>query len=161
MKITNSSLLAFRKTFGTEARRHRTRGSRSICRRQPEAARAEPLPPPLPNLDSPFSYPGIDVRVTVVAGAQDLPFYPYFTSEQDHRHALQASRFGGERLLKSLRDGRYNARPEYGEALEYYLDDLPKRRGPATFCSPTIRSASCTRCSWPTPPCCLRASPAG
>jgi hypothetical protein len=28
-----------------------------------------------------------------------------------------------------LRAGRYNARPEYGEALEYYLDDLPKTAG--------------------------------
>ena len=35
----------------------------------------------------------------------------------------------GERLLKALRRGRYNARPEYGEALEYYLDDLPKTAG--------------------------------
>ncbi len=32
-------------------------------------------------------------------------------------------------MLKALRDGRYNARPEYGEALEYYLDDLPKTAG--------------------------------
>ncbi len=32
-------------------------------------------------------------------------------------------------MLKALRDGRYNARPEYGEALEYYLDDLPKVAG--------------------------------
>jgi hypothetical protein len=31
--------------------------------------------------------------------------------------------------LKALRDGRYNARREYGEALEYYLDDLPKTAG--------------------------------
>jgi hypothetical protein len=31
--------------------------------------------------------------------------------------------------LKALRDGRYNARPEYGEALEYYLGDLPKTAG--------------------------------
>ena len=33
-------------------------------------------------------------------------------------------------MLKALRDGRYyNARPEYREALEYYLDDLPKTAG--------------------------------
>ena len=31
--------------------------------------------------------------------------------------------------MNALRDGRYNARPEYGEALEYYLDDLPKTAG--------------------------------
>lgn len=32
-------------------------------------------------------------------------------------------------FLKALRDGRYNARREYGEALEYYLEDLPKTAG--------------------------------
>jgi hypothetical protein len=32
-------------------------------------------------------------------------------------------------LLKALREGRYNTRKEYGEALEYYLDDLPKTAG--------------------------------
>jgi hypothetical protein len=60
---------------------------------------------------------------------QNLPFYPHFSSEEDHRRALQLARVGGERLLKALRDGRYNARPEYGEGLEYYLDDLPKTAG--------------------------------
>jgi hypothetical protein len=47
----------------------------------------------------------------------------------DHRQALEACRKGGERLLKALRDKRYNARPEYGETLEYYIDDLPKTAG--------------------------------
>jgi hypothetical protein len=69
------------------------------------------------------------MAVAVVAGAQNLPDYRHFSSEEDHRHALDACRKGGERLLKALRDGRYNARREYGEALEYYLDDLPKTAG--------------------------------
>jgi hypothetical protein len=67
--------------------------------------------------------------VAIVTGAQNLPFYRHFSSEEDHRRALDACRAGGERLLKALRDGRYNARREYGEALEYYLDDLPKTAG--------------------------------
>jgi predicted component of type VI protein secretion system len=58
-----------------------------------------------------------------------LPFYPHFSSEEDHRRALEAARVGVERLLKALRDGRYNARREYGEALEYYLADLPTTAG--------------------------------
>ncbi len=58
-----------------------------------------------------------------------MPFYPHFSSEEDHQRALETCRVGGERLLKALRDGRYNARYEYAEALEYYLDDLPKRAG--------------------------------
>jgi hypothetical protein len=96
----------------------------------PEGAQSAHLPAPLPALDAPFTYEWTaSQRVAVVAGAQNLPFYPHFSSEEDHRRALEACRVGGERLLKALRDGRYNARPEYGEALEYYLDDLPKTAG--------------------------------
>jgi len=84
----------------------------------------------LSGLDAPFAYGWtVSQRVAVVAGTQNLPDYRHFSSEEDHRHALEACRVGGERLLKSLRDRRYNARPEYGEALEYYLDDLPKTAG--------------------------------
>ena len=88
------------------------------------------LPEAVPDLDAPFAFGWTTSRrVTVVAGAQNLPFYPHFSSEEDHRRALEACRVGGERLLKALRAGRYNARPEYGEALAYYLDDLPKTAG--------------------------------
>jgi hypothetical protein len=96
----------------------------------PEAPRTAELPEPLPNLDALFAYGWTaSQRVTAIVGAQNLPFYPHFSSEEDHRRALEACRLGGERLLKALRDGRYNARAEYGEALEYYLDDLPKTAG--------------------------------
>jgi hypothetical protein len=87
-------------------------------------------PTPLRNVDAPFAYGWTSSqRVAVVTGAQNLPFYPHFSSEEDHRRALEAARVGVERLLKALRDGRYNARREYGEALEYYLTDLPKIAG--------------------------------
>jgi len=93
-------------------------------------ARPADLPEPLPDLDAPFAYGWTAaLRVVAVAGPQNLPFYPYFSSEEDHRRALEACRLGGERLLKALRGGRYNTRPEYGEALEYYLNDLPKTAG--------------------------------
>ena len=96
----------------------------------PQAAPPAELPAPLTGVDAPFAYGWTaSQRVAVVAGAQSLPFYPDFSSEEDHRRALEVCRVGGERLLKTLRDGRYNARKEYGEALEYYLDDLPKRAG--------------------------------
>jgi hypothetical protein len=98
--------------------------------KMPDATRPPDLPAPLPGLDAPFAYGWTaSQRVAVVAGAQNLPFYPHFSSEEDHQRALEACRVGGERLLKVLRDGRYNARPEYGEALEFYLDDLPKTAG--------------------------------
>jgi hypothetical protein len=95
-----------------------------------EAARPPKLPETLPNLEAPFAYGwNTSLQVAIVAGAQNLPFYRNFRSEEDHRHTLELCRVGGERLLKALRDGRYNARPEYGEALEYYLNDLPKTAG--------------------------------
>jgi hypothetical protein len=87
-------------------------------------------PAPLPNVEAPFAYGWTGKkRVAAIPGAQNLPFYPHFSSEEDHRRALEACRKGGERLLKALREGRFNARREYGEALEYYLDDLPKTAG--------------------------------
>ena len=96
----------------------------------PAAARPAELPAPLQGLDAPFSYGWTSSqRVAMVAGDQNLPFYPHFSSEEDHRRALEACMVGGERVLKALRDGRYNARREYGEALEYYLEDLPKTAG--------------------------------
>ena len=98
--------------------------------KMPGAARPVELPPPVTGLDAPFAYGWTaSQRVAVVAGAQNLPDYRHSSSEEDHRHALEACRVGGERLLKALRGGRYNARKEYGEALEYYLNDLPKTAG--------------------------------
>jgi hypothetical protein len=95
-----------------------------------EPARPIELPTPLAGLDAPFAYGWTaSQRIAVVAGAQNLPDYRHFSSEEDHRRVLDACRIGGERLVKSLRSGRYNARPEYGEAVEYYLDDLPKTAG--------------------------------
>ena len=96
----------------------------------PEAARPAELPEPLPDLEAPFAY-GWNTRlqIAIVAGVQNLPFYRNFKGEEDHRHALEACRVGADRLLKALRDRRYNARPEYGEALEYYVGDLPKTAG--------------------------------
>jgi len=96
----------------------------------PEATPPAELPAPLPGLDAPVAYGWTaSYRVAAVAGAQNLPFYLHFSSEEDHRRALEAARVGGERLLKALRNGRYNARREYAEALDYYLADLPKTAG--------------------------------
>jgi hypothetical protein len=95
-----------------------------------EAAQPARLSESLPNLEAPFAYGWtVAQRVTLVAGAQNLPDYRHFSSEEDHQRALETCRVGGQRLLKALRDGRYNARAEFGEALEYYLDDLPKTAG--------------------------------
>ena len=90
------------------------------------------FPQPLPDLNSPFAYAwNASARVTIVAGAQNLPFYKFFKSEEEHRHSLERCRVSAERLLESLADGRYGnaVRREYAERLRYYLSDLPKIAG--------------------------------
>jgi hypothetical protein len=128
----------------------------------PETVPASRLPEPMGGLEAPFSYGWTaSRRVAPVAGAQNLPFYPHFSSEEDHRRALEAASVGGERLLKALRGGRYNARPEYGEALEYYLDDLPKTAGAGNILLANDQVRILHAMFSPTPPCFPRASPAG
>jgi hypothetical protein len=90
------------------------------------------LPPPLPDVDSPFTYGwNPKLRVEVIAGAQNLPFYRFFRSEEEHRKTLESCRIGADRLLKSLRDRNYgNSVPRaYAERLAYYVEDLPRAAG--------------------------------
>ena len=48
-----------------------------------EASQLPEVPPPLTNLDAPFSYSwNASLRVAVIAGAQNLPFFPNFKSEE-------------------------------------------------------------------------------
>ena len=97
----------------------------------PKPAGAAPpadLPEPVANAKSPWTY-ALTAKgtVTVTAGAQSFPFYPYFNSEQEHHETLHACGVQAQRLLTKLLDGRYhNVRPEYAERLANYLDDLPK-----------------------------------
>jgi hypothetical protein len=93
--------------------------------------RGTPLAPqPLADVDSPFTYGwNANLRVEFIAGAQNLPFYPHFSSEEEHRHAPEVCHVGAERLKKSLSEGAYNVRREYSESLAYYLEDPPKSAG--------------------------------
>ena len=96
------------------------------------AAATGPLPRPLADLDSPFTYDwNASWRVAIVAGAQNLPFFRFGSSEEDHRQTLEACRIGAERLLKDLLEASYGnaVRSEYSKRLEYYLDDLPGAAG--------------------------------
>jgi hypothetical protein len=88
------------------------------------------LPSPVPGVEAPFTYAWNEaLRVAVVAGSQNLPSYPFFSSEEDHRQTLQACRLEAERLSNALKQSRYNVRPEYAERLDYYLYDLPTQPG--------------------------------
>jgi hypothetical protein len=127
-----------------------------------EATRSVELPESVAGVEAPFNYSWTaSQRVAVVSGAQNLPFYAHFSSEEDHRHALEAARVGGGRLLKALRDGRYNARKEYGEALGYYLNDLPKVAGAGNILLANDQARILHAMFLPMHPCCPRASPAG
>jgi hypothetical protein len=90
------------------------------------------LPEPLADLDSPFTYDwNASWRVAIVAGAQNLPFFEFSSSEEDHRQTLAACRIGAERLLRDLHEASCGnaVRSEYSKRLEYYLDDLPSAAG--------------------------------
>ncbi len=85
------------------------------------------LPEPVAHVESPWTY-SLTAKgtVTIVAGAEAFPYYPFFNSEQEHRQTLEVCRVGAQRVLNKLRAGRYhNVRPEYAERLTNYLDDLP------------------------------------
>jgi hypothetical protein len=97
-----------------------------------ETPRGPDLPEPLADLDSPFTYDwNANWRVAIVAGAQNLPFFRFSSSEEDHRQTLEACTIGAERLLRDLREASYGnaVRSEYSKKLEYYLDDLPRAAG--------------------------------
>lgn len=92
------------------------------------------LPQPLAGVPSPFTYGwNSSAKLIVTAGPQNQPIFPFSASEKDHEQWLDSCRKQAERLLADFRVGRINARSEYGEALERYLDDLPRQPGSGNF----------------------------
>jgi len=90
---------------------------------------AERMPPaPIENVPSAVSF-GWSSKgsITVVAGAQNWPVFPFKGSERDHTNRLDACRVLATGTARSLRSGRWNARPEYGETLDDYVAYLPKQ----------------------------------
>ncbi len=74
---------------------------------------------PLENIPSPFTF-GFSAsrKITVVAGPQNLPVFPFAGSEPDHRQWLETCHTLTDRLLNDLRGGRFNPRSDYRESLE-------------------------------------------
>ena len=114
----------------TKARRPRTVGSRTHLPKTPEAVGASSFRRRFRTSTprSPMGGPRRSASRSSPA-RRTCRSIRTFPARRTIGSALEACRVGAERLLKALRDGRYNARPEYGEALEYYLDDLPKTAG--------------------------------
>ena len=83
---------------------------------------------------SSFSYEWTSAgRLAVAAGPQNVPVFPYSTSEMDHARGLETSRNLAARLFDDLHTRRVNVRREYGNALARYRDDLPPRPGEGNF----------------------------
>jgi hypothetical protein len=93
-----------------------------------------PAVQPIGNAPSPFTFAWTDAaRLTIVAGPQNVPVFPFSWSERDQVEWLEACRKQLERLLKDLRDGRFNVRSDYRDALERYDEDLPTRVAEGNF----------------------------
>ena len=94
-----------------------------------------PLPAPLDNLPSAFTYGwNASGRIALVAGPQNTPFFPFPTSEADHRALLEAVHEFTERLNADLRARKFdNVRGDYLDALERYVGDLPTAPGVGNF----------------------------
>ncbi len=93
-----------------------------------ESAKAAEVPEPVASVESPWTYSWTaKATITIAAGSESFPFYPFFNSEQEHRQTMEVCRVGAEKLLKKLQNRRYdNVRPEYRERLEAYLQNLPR-----------------------------------
>ena len=91
-------------------------------------------PKPVANVPSSFSYGWTSAgTLAVTAGPQNVPVFPYSTSEIDHARGLDACRTLAARLFNDLQARRVNERREYGQAVAHYRDDLPPRPGEGNF----------------------------
>jgi hypothetical protein len=102
---------------------------------EPQAApRPQPTVKPLENVPSVFAFGwSASHKITVVAGPQNLPAFPYAGSEADHKQWLETCRTLTERLLDYMQANRLNLRPDYRESLEQYEADLPTAPGQGNF----------------------------
>ena len=101
----------------------------------------------------------VDKEIAIIrerqAKGEEVHFYPLVLTPTP-RIALDLVR---DKNLRP-RDGKPMSDCSLNERSNTTSTICRRRRGRATFSSPTIRSASCTRCFSRTAPCCPRASPA-
>jgi hypothetical protein len=104
----------------------------------PQAAKQEPgqLPLPLENVPSVNTYAvNAAGRIAIVPGPQNVPFFPFPTSEEDHRLWLAASRGLARRLIGDINAKKFGNFPveRYRDHLERYESDLPPEPGGGNF----------------------------
>jgi hypothetical protein len=85
---------------------------------------------PLDNVPSPFSF-DLSPSGTIVlsTSAANWPIFSNSSSVVDHTNRLDACRTLGGDLVSDLESGRYQAREEYKDGLERYLERLPEKPG--------------------------------
>ncbi len=83
-------------------------------------------PRPVQGVVSPTSFDWTSRdTISVGAGPANWPTFPFPNSEKDHANLLEASRIKATDIVKALKKQRWNARPDYLEALENYVERLP------------------------------------
>jgi hypothetical protein len=92
------------------------------------------LPLPIENVPSAVSF-GWSSKgtITVVAGHQNWPVFPFKGGHQDHANRLEACRMLATDTVRSLRSGKWNARSDYAETLDQYVAYLPKQPEEGNF----------------------------
>jgi NADH:flavin oxidoreductase / NADH oxidase family len=84
------------------------------------------LPEPIENIRSAVCFGWTPkATIAVVSGLENWPVFPFKGGEQDHKNRLEACRALASDTARSLRSGRWNARPDYAETLDQYVAYLP------------------------------------
>ncbi len=91
-------------------------------------------PAPIENVPSAVSFGWTSKgTITVVAGAQNWPVFPFKGSEQDYANRLEACRVLATDTARLLRNSEWNIRRDYAETLNQYIGYLPKQPGEGNF----------------------------
>jgi hypothetical protein len=92
------------------------------------------LPLPIENVPSAVSFGWTSKgTITIVAGAQNWPVFPFQGGQQDHANRLEACRVLATDAARSLRSGEWNIRPDYAEILDQYVAHLPNQPEEGNF----------------------------
>jgi hypothetical protein len=81
---------------------------------------------PLENIRSAVSFGWTDkATITVTLSPENFPVFPFKGGEQDHKNRLEACRHRAANVAQGLRNGKWNARQDYADAIDQYLACLP------------------------------------
>jgi hypothetical protein len=102
---------------------------------KPETEQTLPsLPEPIEDIRSAISFGWTSkATISVIAGLENWPVFPFKGGEQDHHNRLETCRALARDIAQSLRSGRWNARVDYPESLDQYGAYLPAQPGEGNF----------------------------